>query len=395
MFEYLKKFLDVHREHQGNVRLFGLLIRVGLDLNYMDECVAALNALGSEDRLGALTLADGITRVMLKPGSSPAALVALMELFSNWGAHDRVVDLAMNGQFGRTDVERRVAILEKALDDSHHGERAQLALATLHFSIQQFDACRSALSLIQDDDVRSQALELYNKLVERFPKDASLVREAAWASWLNGRYDEAVRHFTLLFDLGDPIAAVEAYAALAEREVPVSFSDLLERTGIHHIEALRQLRVVYGRIREMDLLRWERQGGPIPAESLEWLLSVGQLKRFHQLFEKMRSFVDRHLGERLQALYLAAQGKPYFGAMRLAQGAHDVVLKRSLLASCGMHEAALLIRDDNHITPLWLKREFLNNYGQPKWINMQVTHAQSARTEYSERSQMRGQESAS
>ncbi len=385
IYDYLHKFIEVHPEHDGNLRLYGLLIRVGLDVGYYKACVEALATFGEKDRVGALTLSDGISRVLLDQSTNAESLILLMEVFSSWREHNRVVDLAMRGDFARVGLDQRVSLLQKAAEASDLEDSVQLALARLFFSVQEFDRCRASLGLIQDDDIRGQALDIYDKLVERFPHDLALVREAGWASWLNGRYDEAVRHFSLLVSENDPTAAIEAFAILSERDVPVSLSELLENTGLKRNDALIQVNSIHGRIQEMDLLRWERSGGPIPYDAMEWLLANGDIQRFAHLFDKMRSFVDRQRGERLHALYLCAQGRPYFGAMRLAQGANDTDLKRSMLASCGLHETALLIRDETRITPLWLKRSFLAQYGSPKRIVLRAQHARAARVDYAAR----------
>lgn len=378
VYEYLKKYLEVHREHGGNVQLYGLLIRVGLDLGYFVDCVNALRTLGESDRLSAVTLSDGIKRVMLKSPQAEA-IVVLMDLFSDWDEHQRVIDLSMEADLARVDLDDRIVMLQKAAGDSQVSDRAQLALAKLFYSVQEFDRCRAALGLIHEDDVRGQAIQIYRKLVERLPEDLTLLREAAWACWLNGAFDEAIRFFSILVLEGDAHTAIEAYAALCDRGVPVSFEVLLGNTGLARNDALKAIRQVHQRLRDMDLLRWEKQGGPIPYDSMEWLLATGQVKRFRQLFDKMRSFVDRDQGERLQALFLCAQGRPYFGAMKLAQGSADMSLKRSLLAACDLYEAALLVRNGDSVTPYWLKREFLTQFGQPKQIALAINQVGAAR----------------
>lgn len=368
VYSYLKKFLEIHVEHQGNIALCGLMIRIALDLDLLLEALGVLKQLSGIDAQGAQSLAGGVYRVIATKDHNREAIFAYLELLDQWGDHETLLDVLAKSDFGRHMTDQRFIWLQRAAEDPSLRDRANLATARLQFELQDFEACYETLKTT-GDEIKGEALPLYQELIKRLPKDPDLHREAGWVFWRCGQMQQARANLQQVITHGTGAAVLEAHALLCELSECPDFSDIVAKSGLDEDQALRRLQEIYCKIRGIELDRWHEEGGSVPIEALSWLLLSGEMEAFDRHYGAMQAFISEDEKVIFDARREWVQGQPYYAALHLLESTAPIPVKRSALASAGLLEKAFLLKDpDQEPIPFWLKERFLNTFGKPNSI---------------------------
>lgn len=381
VYQYLRSYLKSHNEGSGTVHLYGLLIRIALDYDFLLPAVKLLEEFGHRDKAKAETLAQGVYRVLSrKTGKNLEPLFAFGQLLHSWGAHGRLLDVNEQSNFGTHMPNQRMKWLTdiKAVPELH--DRAAMQLAQLYLDIQEFESCREELAQIRDPEIRAQGLSLYQKLTARFPNNLDLWREAAWSFVRKGK-TEAKPYFEHIFndESADPFHRLEACAVLRECGMEADLAEIAMRLTNGEDGALRLLREVYGRLRELELDRFAKEGKDVPLEALHWLLSRGRLHHFDKLYEQIGDLDDGDQ-ESLRAARFRAEGRLLAAAHMVAHSEHLEEGKRqSILVEAHLPEMAVMVKEPGHRLPNYIRTAYLQAQQQPHIISANYLHQQRLR----------------
>jgi tetratricopeptide (TPR) repeat protein len=378
VYQYLRSYLKSHHEGSGTVHLYGLLIRIALDYDFLLPAVKLLEEFGHRDKAKAETLAEGVYRVLhRKSGKSLEPLFAFGQLLHQWGAFGRLLIVNEQSGFGTHMANQRMQWLVsiKCMPELH--DRAAMQMAQLYLDIQEFESCREELSQIRDPEIRSEGLLLYQKLTQRFPDNLALWREAAW-SFVRKTLEDAKPYFERIFndESADPFHRLEACAVLRECAMEADLQAIAMRLTNGEDGALSLLREVYGKLREMELDRFHRNGGEVPVTAMHWLLSRGRLHRFDKLFEKVKG-LDQKTMTHLRASRLRAEGRLLAAGQLVASAPElDEGFRQSCLVEAHLPELAVFIKEPGHRLPHFIRSAYINTQGRPHIIAANFLHHQ-------------------
>jgi len=369
VYHYLRSYLTSQPESPDRVHLYGLLIRIALDHQLTLPAVHLLGEFSQLDMDGAHRLADGVRRVLLKDKTANReALIHFGALLNKWQDYEGLIALELNADFGDDMVNERLEWLSHVQTDPSLSSKAFLLRAKLLAVRNEFDACLEALSLITEDSVRAEGIELYQKLCDRFPGKLELLYEAATAF---SRVDpsRAAKLWSTIYRHEEawPKQIAEAYAALKEAGEDPDPARLNKAYENKEDEMLGCLREIYGRWRETDLeLAQEKSLSP-SEEALAYLLESNQLERFVVRLEKATT-LDQATRLRLEARRLQKQGYVLQAARRVAYSDLPAGIRQSILRDAGLSQLAVAVNPVGERLSPALRKEFSRLTDKPKAI---------------------------
>ncbi len=377
IYQFLRGYLKKNAAETDLVTLYGLLIRFALDYGSPVSAVRLLEELSRQNREGAATLINGVYRVILRKDDRLEAMYELLRLLHEWGDDERLLDVTEQGGFGDHMAAERLEWLEGVAKRAPLRDRAMLSIAQIYFDTFDFSRCREALRRIESGRYRRRALPLYDRLAERYPDQADILREAGWAAFPQDPA-KARLFFGKLIGADQFESRLEAYAVLRHLEVDVDFEllgELEEDTNRIYAELFR----LHDRLRRQELAYWESADQPLSASSLNWLIDTGQLARIpgelqhnHELGE-----VERAL---LEARCFFAEGARVQAAWHLKRHPVPCELQQSLFLAAGMVEMAVRIKKPGTRLPIFLQDAFLAKRGKPAIIAATVPLARPRTT---------------
>jgi len=371
VYHHLRTFLRQNPLSTNKVRLYGLLIRFALDYGTPLASVKLLDEYGRQDRAGALNLADGVYRVLLRKKGHLEAIFEYLKMLFGWNDFPRLLRCHERGDLGTHMADERARWFEE-IRSTHPelADEANLALARLFAETHDFDRSRHTLSLLEGAAVRRASLAIYQKLCDRFPGKADLWREAAWASF---PLDDAlsIHFFTKLAEEEDLEIRAEAFALLTDLGHKPDRAALRE-VSADEDQVLGALHKAFHRAREAELAYYSHSEEPVPARLLIWLIETDREK----LAEPMIARLDPEATagrEEITALLMWWSGHRTLAARKLSGTNASTAHKRSFLVEAGMIERAIALAGNDRI-PTRIREMFLSTYRQPALIRPTVDH---------------------
>ena len=369
VYQYLRSYLASQPDSPDRVHLYGLLIRIALDHQLTLPAVHLLGEFSQLDMEGARKLSDGVRRVLLKDkAANREALIHFGALLNKWEDFDGLIELELSADFGNQMVTERLEWLSKVQTDPSLASKAFLLRAKLLANRQEFDACLEALSLITEDAVRAEGIELYGKLCERFPDKLELLHETAIAF---ERVDllKAVPIWASVYEhpQASPPQIAEAFAALKEADQKPDMARLQEAFQNHEDAMLGQLREFYAARRETELELAQEKGLPPSERALAYLLESNQLERFVVRFEQATD-LDPLSRLRLEARQLQKQGYVLQAARHVAYSPLPAGFRQSILRDAGLSQLAVVVNPAGERLAPALRNEFSKSANRPKII---------------------------
>lgn len=369
VYHYLRSYLTNQPECPDRVHLYGLLIRIALDYQLSSPAVKLLDEFSQLDLDSAKGLAPGVQRVLLKSSeNNREALVLLGGLLKKWQSYDALLELEEQADFAKDMASERLDWLAAIKEQPALSSRAAVHRARIFLARQEFEACRKELADILDEDVKTGAADIYEKLLQRFPNDYELHHTACWV-FDRAKHPQAIAVWSYLFQSADAdkVTAVAAYAALREwGESPDQ--ERLNAIFSGDVNALLgSLRQVFGQRREMDLERAESGGDSPSEEALHYLLATSQLERFAAYFQKADALSEESR-LRLEARYLQRQGLVFNAAKRIAFSRLPADFRQSLLHEAGLIELAVAVNPMGERLSAALRSKFAHSAKKPKVI---------------------------
>jgi tetratricopeptide (TPR) repeat protein len=367
IYQYLRKYLDKHPDQTGTTALYGLMIRIALELRLLLDGVHLLREFALRDGEGAQSLSSGVYRVLKAQPNKDEALYSYLCLLLEWQNFEAIVLAHEENEWGSEMAEARLAMLQKAASQPQLADRAWLCQAQVFWVTQRFEECFQATMQIRQPEGRANSLPLLAQLAERFPQRMDILRESAWLSWHFGSIEDAISIYQRILQGSDSPHLLEAFAVLREAGLQLDLRDIASRAGMEMNLALIAVRQLYGKLRLWSLSRWEDQGGPVPVDALIWLLEQGR-GDFHHWFNRMKPFLGKEDRALLDACTLRAMGQTYYAAMRLAGEPANLEITRSLCLEADLLEQALMARQPGQPMPLLLTRHYMTQFGKARTL---------------------------
>jgi len=371
IYLYLRNYIKSNPETLDSIYLYGLMIRFSLTFGPAITAIKLLDEFGEKNREGAESLVDGVYRVASQKDDKAEALYAFEALLFKWGAYEKLLHVENEGLLEVHMAPQRLKWIAAVAESAPElRDWALLCRARLLRATQEFQACREALAAIRDEAYRREAQTLYERLTERFPKDAGLWLEAGFAAYPQNR-DKARAYFRQAFEKGEPETRVAAFAGLAELGEAPDEGPVIGAVG----EAVYYpgLAKAYRHFREAELSHWINGGGDPPVAALEWLIATGQRERYRELQDRL-SELEHEVRARLEAQDLGAQGALTQSAWRLFAADVPPARKQSRFYDAGLIERAILAQPRDARLAKCFRDAFVAAYRRPRVIQARVSH---------------------
>ncbi len=371
IYLYLRSYLKSNPETLDTIYIYGLMIRFALAHGPATIAIKLLDEYSRKDKEGAESLTDGVYRVIVQKEDKLEALYAFEELLRRWGARQKFLHVETEGALGDHMAHDRLKWIEEIKRDPELRDWACLCGARLLFRTQEFKKCRETLADINDEKYRREALTLYERLSERFPKDMELWLEAGFAAFPQ-EGEKARAFFRKVHQFGKASERVAAYAGLMELGEAPELDSIAEEMGE---DALYPgLKSAYRKFREAELDHWRQNGGDAPMAALSWLYESGGAEPD---FDARVKKLEPPQRARLEAKALGAQGALTQAAWRFSAADGSTAQFQSYLFNAGLAERAVLARDGGAPLPKYLRAAFLDRYGKPAVIQARFAHLQT------------------